>query len=623
MGYSASFISIDGDDFDVYVAGSGSGSLMLSGEPIVTQEDDSDDMFTPIRLQTGYLNIIDTTGSVWSSLMPTTAMERPITLERHQSVVWRGFLSVQSYGAAYKERPQEFQVPLVCILSILESYRMPVTPPSSLGYTPTFKQLIEYMIGQIETATGWTINIYYQGDSQTFNNDRIGLKVQYGALIEDDGDGNLQAKYNNLELMENICKFLGLTARTWHGNVYLTCADDYDNIGTSPTFDARSGFSFVNTNNSVCLLQGCGRAKVSSNIDKPNDYLSAPFDKILEKNISHTSTATSYGTGLSGKIYTLNNVAQSYTFGFVTMSAAGDMSIVGIEYIDNPPSGTIDHDWSIRLRQASRSGQYPTTGTKATIKTTRQFHFSYGKLIISGNVFYDKIEDGKHTTVGKTGLINARLIIGDYAWYGELGRWEINDEYTDNRFNIEVKNGNIGEGLWTDVFNSGMTLPCPPSLSGSIQFEILDLRFASYSDVDNLNLDNLSITYSRGTYRKETSTKIAKASNLRFANEVNVDTQFSSDFELSDYGFGLVLNSNGQYYNDIGAGRPEEALAERIVTFLSQPRKVLSIEIENDQQASNISPLYDVESPDNDTLYPMAISNKWRDNILILKLIKT
>lgn len=629
MAYSGAFNSFYDDDYDVYVGGQGSGLLTFSSEPIVTQEDDSDDMFTPIRLQSGYLNIIDTTGSQWSSLMPTSATERPVTLYKHQDVVWRGFLSPESYGAEYNVKPQEFQIPLVCMLTVLESFRLPVTPPSSLGNTPTFKQLLEYVIAEVASSAGWTVNVYYQGVTQTFNNDRIGLKVQWGALIEEDGDGNLQARWNNLELVENICQFLGLTARTWHGDVYFTCADDYNNIDQAPQYDVHnSSFPFMNTNNSVKLLQGTGRVKVMSNIDKPNEYLSAPFEKILEKNISHTATDTSYGSGLTGKIYTLNNVAQSYTFGFVTMSAAGDMSIVGVEYIDNPPSGTIDHNWSIRLRQVSRSGQYPTTGTKATIKTTRQFHFSYGKLVISGNVFYDKIEDGKHTTAGKTGLIRARLLVGNYCWSGSLRRWVVYDPddvaYADSyEFNIEVKNGNIGEGLWTDVFNNGMELPCPQNLTGKIQFDILDLRYASYSITDAINLDNLSITYSRGNYRKESSTKIVKTNNMRFSNEVSKDLEFSSDFELSDYGFGLVLTSNGTYYKDIGAGRPEEALAQRILTFESSVKKVLSIEISDEGSAADISPFYDVISPKSETYYPMVISNKWRDNILVLKLIKT
>ena len=55
---------------------------MLTGaaEPFTTQEDDSDDIFTPIRTQTGYLRVIDPDGSLLADLIPANNTERLVQL---------------------------------------------------------------------------------------------------------------------------------------------------------------------------------------------------------------------------------------------------------------------------------------------------------------------------------------------------------------------------------------------------------------------------------------------------------------------------------------------------------------------------------------------------------------
>ena len=54
--------------------------LTGAAEPFVTQEDDSDDIFTPIRVQTGYLRIIDPNGALLETLVPAYNTQRLVRL---------------------------------------------------------------------------------------------------------------------------------------------------------------------------------------------------------------------------------------------------------------------------------------------------------------------------------------------------------------------------------------------------------------------------------------------------------------------------------------------------------------------------------------------------------------
>ena len=61
MAYSISFKSLRAGTVYTVNIGSGIGDVALKGaaQPFVTQEDDDEDMFTPIRTQSGYLRIVD------------------------------------------------------------------------------------------------------------------------------------------------------------------------------------------------------------------------------------------------------------------------------------------------------------------------------------------------------------------------------------------------------------------------------------------------------------------------------------------------------------------------------------------------------------------------------------
>lgn len=117
---------------NVYQSGYSGNAIVLKGgaEPFSTQEDDSDDMFTPIRTHSGYLRIVDdgfaangTTAFDWLSFLPSTDTDRPVTLtDGSGNIVWQGFMQAQNFGGTLYGNPQVREFPVQCPLTILEGY---------------------------------------------------------------------------------------------------------------------------------------------------------------------------------------------------------------------------------------------------------------------------------------------------------------------------------------------------------------------------------------------------------------------------------------------------------------------------------------------------------------------
>ena len=140
--YSITFKSLRaGTTYVVNIGGGTGAAVPLKGgsQPFTTEEDGDEDMFKPIRTQSGYIrimddgrdyngNVIDATmgANWWQDLMPATDTSRPVTLTANGTVVWQGFMQAQNFGGVLYGNPQEREFPVQCPLTIL-STQQPTT----------------------------------------------------------------------------------------------------------------------------------------------------------------------------------------------------------------------------------------------------------------------------------------------------------------------------------------------------------------------------------------------------------------------------------------------------------------------------------------------------------------
>ena len=109
--YSITFVSLRSATVYTLNIGGGTGAavpLMGGAQPFITQEDETDDQYRPIRTQSGYLRVLDTgkdaNGNAWDwkDLIPDSDTARPVTLTHVSNnttiIDWVGFMQAQDFG---------------------------------------------------------------------------------------------------------------------------------------------------------------------------------------------------------------------------------------------------------------------------------------------------------------------------------------------------------------------------------------------------------------------------------------------------------------------------------------------------------------------------------------------
>ena len=133
--YSITFKSLrSGIAYTLTIGGGSGNAIPLHGgaEPFTTDEDASEDQFTPIRSQSGYFRIMDNgtnaNGGVlssdwWKDLLPATDSERYVKLTHFSGsstiADWQGFMQSQTFSGALYGNPQEREFPVICPLGVL------------------------------------------------------------------------------------------------------------------------------------------------------------------------------------------------------------------------------------------------------------------------------------------------------------------------------------------------------------------------------------------------------------------------------------------------------------------------------------------------------------------------
>lgn len=95
--------------------------LTPSDHPFTTQEDDDDDIFIPIRVQTGYLRVIDQQGGLLDSIIADNDTQRLVEVKQGDTIVWRGFMKSQTYTQDWLNEPSEVSIQVQSVLGVLSS----------------------------------------------------------------------------------------------------------------------------------------------------------------------------------------------------------------------------------------------------------------------------------------------------------------------------------------------------------------------------------------------------------------------------------------------------------------------------------------------------------------------
>lgn len=276
--------------------------LTLTGAqaPFSTQEDDNEDLFQPIRTQSGYLRIVDdgtalnsSNASVsfnWKDLLPSTDTDRPVTLtDSSNNILWQGFMQAQNFSGSLYGGTQVREFPVQCCLT--------VTQGKDINYSQTQIQNFAYLLKQIVDSipNGFRpANFIIQGGTDA----RMWLmkKIDWQNFVSEDADGNPTAVYKCYQCLEDMCGFWGWTARTQGDTMYLMCIDDqaeqslltltYTQLGTL------AGGTSAGTTTSMNSVSPSGDIFASTEID---DFMNRGADKAVVNGNGNTADSDVIG----------------------------------------------------------------------------------------------------------------------------------------------------------------------------------------------------------------------------------------------------------------------------------------------------------------------------------------
>jgi len=650
MAYQQNFVALDGTTYTLNIGGvTPATSPKLSSEPMETQEDADTDMFMPVRTQSGYVRMVAEDNTTWRQFIPSSAIAMPVKLYQGSTIRWQGYVQTGTYGTTYPAIYNEFELPLICGLSALDSFDVEVTGPADMV---TLGQLLYYIFSNLN---GLSYTFYFHASSSTDNDIRtwLGYKLSWRNFLTENGV-ELTSRFTCLGLLQELCKFFGWTCRTSGAGVYFTAITDglrnqrwlscplAQLQAASPVFTpvtmkslALTDAMFASTDHSEEYIPGVKKVTVSPELNPYDVIMEIPYDDICRPYKYDTPTRAERWRNepteptevwlLYRGVINYENAMIKITSYAEQQEGAGIPMCYGrfAAFDDNTEDDKKKFSWN-KCYECFISEDY---GNRRS--TTPLFSMeSQGAVILGDGVLYiSGRADYEDTEISEDHAGQCTLKIGDLYWNGTA--WTS----TVSKFKLSMKDNGIEntDTIYNNADYDGMGIPITAPITGKIYFAVDDVfRNQNYWN-GYFPLMDFKIGFVRNGEEDDLNDKEYTANGGSFPDDVNVDTIFSSDKTNTvnaktfrcQAGYGLVYSGN-VVANTIPFGttqlKPEQHVADLIAAYGTTIRRSLQIDLWTNL-TNSIGPDYKVSLESAD-FYPVAISHRWRDNITTLKIMQ-
>lgn len=652
--YSISFKSLRSNTSYPYVLeiSGGSGAFIpLKGgaQPFTTQEDDDEDQFAPIRTQSGTIRIVDDgfaadgeTPFDWKDLAPVNDTERPVTLKANGVVYWQGFMQAQNFGGTLYGNPQEREFPVQCCLSVLAAQQV----STSQTQVCNFAYLFRYIVNSIPVHSFNSFVIQGGSHAQQW----LLKRFDWNNFLQDNGDNDVEPRYNLYEVLEDMCRFWGWTIRTWRKAVYLTCADDTGETtfltlnttqldtmaaGTAAgtvneTYISKtvSGEVYASTDNDDYKQRGPGKATVKADVNE-QDVIVKFAPASVQKQMETGGWNWVQGNGDLIGFFEGANRLTSFTSD-VLSGTADTTPIRGTNdthgaFVRRQIYSTTETDKPTVCDMFMINNNYPANKNNpaVSIHTNKAMALKGGSLVLKGSVYFSTYlvdwDMNKTTPNLRMSLGIGPNINGSNAQYFNIyynpseqkivHGWST----TKNTFPVKVNSGSIVGPMifaFPPLIPISIAFPAIPVDGTGDMFGFIFIEFYRFcdweEDTGEFQIGNFEIEFSRDSVeipttigntprareirqeRVTTQEYIATNSNQTH-EEWNADCIFASDNNM-EYGYGLLSNPNGSYMTTApyaaGDQHPEQHLANRVANYWRVSRRRLGVDFRADASAA-------------------------------------
>ena len=649
--YSITFKSLRaGTTYVVNIGGGTGAAIPLKGgaQPFYTQEDGSDDLFIPVRTQSGYLRIVDdgyaadgVTPFDWKDLIPETDTSRPVTLTRGGTVMWQGFMQAQDFGSQLYGNRQEREFPIQCPLSVTEG--------SDINYTQKEIRNFAYLLQQILSVIPRECrpsNIMVQGgaDASTF----LMKQIDWQNFSDEDGNGGMTARFTMYQCLEDMCRYWGWTARTSGNTLWLIrgarALDGFLSLSSSaldtlasgksagsivsaPGVKQLSGDIFASTYQQELLMRGVYKATVRADGNAADSSLVALYPQSVIKQMQ------------AGSDYT-----ESWDFVKETVTYTGDLTEFSTDLLKGSASGgsfnmmTVNDGKDGTASPVVRISQNYSGTALVSFETVYEHSLCDGLLELSGEVYkYGGRFDNSSAKATEQQHMWLRVGVGRdrehavWATPGIGGR----ATWSSAQIAFQVIIGNSSDLLarlqlpsaayglvFIDLLGSEDFNPFPspvPVVWTDHTFEIAD--FSVSMQRNTMYLDLTTGFFGRRMERELSDNRTYTSTNVnKNRDEWSTDCIFACDNDMT-FGYGVILDENGTPMKGVATGgivgvllHPEQMLADAVAGYWHTSKTKLDMELRYDTVGA-ITP-QDIVKVAGVTGYVISIGHEWRDDII-------
>lgn len=649
--------------YDPDYAGETVTPLKPAGTPFVTDEDDTDDLFTPIRTQTGYLRIVDDGTDLngnalnWKELLPQTDTSHPVKLSHMEGETevtdWLGFMQAQNFSGQLYQMPQERELPVQCAISAMMGQYVDTAQTAIKNFAYLLKSALESV-----PSEGRPTHVAVQGGAAA--QAWLLKRLDWQNLIGEDDDGQATARYDYYTCMEDMCNYWGLTAHTYRHWLILETADDSETdtwltmtteelatmaAGTAAgTTDgewevkALSGDIFASMSNDDTRLRGYSKVVVTAETGDDGegliDYATDQMVEVMDKK--------NYGPSIQDgdKFVSYTEDTMSFDYAFQSIGAYEGYGSFNIAAISQLRSGSYSKVPVMRIKKTYAAAQ-PASISMASVY---EHCFFNGSLKITGDTYrlatkYESQDDvvkemgggsGNKTMVCALGIGNTRQTckwFNGQDWQDESCTFTLSVGNTDGTFYV-VRT--VSGAVW----KSNTISPPIGGVAGRIFFDIYGSTDVDERDGQrSFEIADFGISFGRSDMtfdqhhwytdrRKSDRTYKANNGNAN-AEEYDVNGIYGSDNRMS-YGFGLLINADNTYMGKLTYGAlslyPEQRLANRVAAYWEHSRRQLRMDLRTNA-VGEITPRQHL-TIDSSEMYPASISHDWRNDVTTVMAIE-
>ena len=632
------------DIYDSNYSGSTPVQIIGGAAPFVTREYDDEDMYTPIRTQSGYLCMIVENSTIVNEIQPARTTDRPVVLRNGNSILWVGFLKPEQYNQPWIRTPYEIELPLMSIMAAMQGVKFTQADGyvSFFSLVRTINSYVPFDIYIVAPEETPVKDVYVQN-----NNFREFLTV---AERSERGTTDIYECESLYDAIEAFCQYFGFSLHEYGGWFYCVVYPDtnahyYEITPTGDEQESQWG-SIDMARMTICGAQNLRNfstlyRRIKGEFTTGTDKMDEVLD--IESFFKQFSVEGAYPTGSpSTLLFYGNSEIQPYKNGvqkaenFNTTSDSGGQIIRRRDKRLNIVERT-GSAWSDLFWIASQKDEANTPESAIKFNIPRKIYLNddeYAVLNINATVLpFNDATQGE----GFIKKLHCKVKVGDY-WLNiieQSGYWPRYEwTTTESRCYLKVdESGNITmDGMqytisWQanaamDSIN-GFAIDMPAGLDPgnySIYFELLAnaepaADFGEYSSIDYL-VSGLTIRVLRGVNSVTEPTPnfdhntIIRDTNGMYEDDYIVECPITSKRGVQ-YGAGMALTSGKAYvstkYDQLGIVRR--------AAIMNKSREVLTVKVRN-----NTQPIDSVDYK-SQTYGILSQSINWRDDENEIRII--